>query len=233
MSRGLMNLLRGSKNNWHPPNGVDTTTSSYWLNWRYFLCCLWILISVVMAFYLIMKYERPNNRRTRNGEGGDDDDYGVVVCFEDVWKPCVKAIHPIWLMVFRFGSLWSIYGCYRYHYEVGGGRSEELDEAQAVGPQDRRHPCQAAGFCVYVFQIIFQLPIAMHSTNVVFLLFETALNSLVPIGGIVALSMLWNFLSCNKTEEFSLVEDVLAGWRVRTPVSGRGRKDFSKQPEFQ
>ncbi|KVH88760.1 hypothetical protein Ccrd_025799 [Cynara cardunculus var. scolymus] len=56
----------------------------------------------------------------------------------------------------------------------------------------------------------------MHSTNVVFLLFETALNSLVscfrflntktdpitipfvsnrvPIGGVVALSMLWKFL---------------------------------------
>ncbi|KVI08010.1 hypothetical protein Ccrd_013624, partial [Cynara cardunculus var. scolymus] len=105
----------------------------------------------------------------------------------------------------QFGSLWSIYGCYWYHNEVGGGRSEELDEAQAIGPQDRRDLAKPLAFGFMFFRSYFRcscayrlhflvhhctfffprehfnnfllLPIAMHSTNVVFLLFETALNS--------------------------------------------------------
>lgn len=93
MATTMMNVLRVSK------GSVDTTTSRYWLNWRFFLCCLWILTSIGVALCLIVKYESANNhRRIRNREEADDDG---VVYDEDTWKSCIKGIHPVWLMAFR------------------------------------------------------------------------------------------------------------------------------------
>ncbi|XP_024970977.1 uncharacterized protein LOC112509973 isoform X1 [Cynara cardunculus var. scolymus] len=96
-------LTGGSKNTWQPVMGPDTTTSSYWLNWRLFLCCVWILTSMAMASYLITKYEGPNNRKSRIREDDDEeeDDYGGVLYDDEVWKPCLKGIHPAWLMTYR------------------------------------------------------------------------------------------------------------------------------------
>ncbi|KAI7734480.1 hypothetical protein M8C21_030288, partial [Ambrosia artemisiifolia] len=230
----------GSKNTWQPVMGADTTTSSYWLNWRVLLCCVWILTAMGLASYLITKYERPLNGKSRNTSGynddgnidDDDDDYGGVVYDDEVWKPCLKGIHPAWLMTYRIfafvvllilitlnavvdggsifyyytqwtftlitiyfgiGSLLSIYGCCQHHNKVGGDRSEEQDEEQQaagaeitnmpiaakyVGPKDSIHHRQVAGFWGYAFQIMFQFIINMHSINAVFLLGDTALNSL-------------------------------------------------------
>ncbi|KAL8256935.1 hypothetical protein R6Q59_028976 [Mikania micrantha] len=104
-------LTGGSKNTWQPMTGADTTTSSYWLNWRVFLCCVWILTAMGMASYLITRYERPLNRKSRNrGDYDDDDDhddddhvddYGGVLYDDELWKPCLKGIHPVWLMIYR------------------------------------------------------------------------------------------------------------------------------------
>lgn len=95
-------LTGGSKNSWQPVMGADTTTSSYWLNWRVFSCSVWILISMGLASYIITKYEGPLRRKFRNREDNeDDDDYGGVVYDDELWKPCLKGIHPAWLMTFR------------------------------------------------------------------------------------------------------------------------------------
>lgn len=95
-------LTGGSKNSWQPVMGADTTTSSYWLNWRVFLCSVWILISMGLASYLITKYEGPLRRKFGNREDNEaDDDYGGVVYDDELWKPCLKGIHPAWLMTFR------------------------------------------------------------------------------------------------------------------------------------
>ncbi|KAJ9568161.1 hypothetical protein OSB04_004127 [Centaurea solstitialis] len=102
MEKAMMNLFSRSKNTWHPAKGVDTTTSRYWLNWRLLLCCAWILTSMGMAVYLIKRYEGPNKQRLTNvEEGRDDDDSRTVVYVDDSWKPCMKQIHPLWLMAFR------------------------------------------------------------------------------------------------------------------------------------
>ncbi|KAK9066472.1 hypothetical protein SSX86_013794 [Deinandra increscens subsp. villosa] len=93
-------LTGGSKNTWQPVMGPDTTTSSYWLNWRVFLSCVWILAAMGMASYLITKYEGPLNRKSRNREN-DDEDYGGVLYDDEVWMPCLKGIHPAWLMSYR------------------------------------------------------------------------------------------------------------------------------------
>lgn len=102
-------LTGGSKSTWQPVMGADTTTSSYWLNWRVFVCCVWIFTAMGLASYLITKYERPLNPKSRNRSDYDDnvddnednDDYGDVLYDDELWKPCLKGIHPAWLMTYR------------------------------------------------------------------------------------------------------------------------------------
>ncbi|GAA0186384.1 hypothetical protein LIER_33672 [Lithospermum erythrorhizon] len=43
---------------WQPVMTADTTTSSYWFNWRVLLSTLWLLMSLVFAAYLISKDEK-------------------------------------------------------------------------------------------------------------------------------------------------------------------------------
>ncbi|KAI7758436.1 hypothetical protein M8C21_001274 [Ambrosia artemisiifolia] len=94
-------LTGGSKNTWKPVMGSDTTTSSYWLNWRGLLCCVWILTAMGIASYLITKYEGASNQKSRHRENVNDEDYGGILYDDEIWKPCLKGIHPAWLMIYR------------------------------------------------------------------------------------------------------------------------------------
>ncbi|KAL8254324.1 hypothetical protein R6Q59_032545 [Mikania micrantha] len=76
---------------------VDTTDLSYWLNWRFFLCALWILIAIIVALILIIKNEVFNKKK--NGENGEDP---VGILYEDeTWRTSLKSLHPAWLLVYR------------------------------------------------------------------------------------------------------------------------------------
>ncbi|KAK6123500.1 hypothetical protein DH2020_042764 [Rehmannia glutinosa] len=96
----FLTFITGSTRSWQPAMTVDTTTASYWLNWRVLLCSLWILMSMVFASILITKHEYRRNSDERNAENRQEEPAGVL--YEDeIWKPCLRSIHPGWLLTFR------------------------------------------------------------------------------------------------------------------------------------
>ncbi|KAJ1412169.1 hypothetical protein SESBI_20645 [Sesbania bispinosa] len=83
---------------------IDTTTHSYWLNWRVYLCAVSVLLSMVAAFLIIWKHEGSRNFTSDKGENQQD----RTLSGDEAWKPCLKDIHPICLLAFRviaFSSL--------------------------------------------------------------------------------------------------------------------------------
>ncbi|XP_073057747.1 uncharacterized protein [Primulina eburnea] len=68
----------------------DPTSLSYWLTWRVLLCVICVLASILVGSYLIWKYE---------GDGTSNEG-----CYNLSWIPCLKQIHPIFLMSFRIIS---------------------------------------------------------------------------------------------------------------------------------
>ncbi|XP_031249877.1 uncharacterized protein LOC116107719 isoform X2 [Pistacia vera] len=81
------------------PVTEDTTVSSYWLNWRVLLCSIWLLSIMAISSFIIWKYESLDNLRSDEGETRQD--AAQFLCNDDAWRPCLKEIHPFWLLVFR------------------------------------------------------------------------------------------------------------------------------------
>ncbi|KAK6155206.1 hypothetical protein DH2020_009454 [Rehmannia glutinosa] len=77
----------------------DPTTLSYWLNWRVFVCALWVLTPMVVAAILIWKYELSDNLESEGGTTQQDNSRNLR--YNESWKTCLKEIHPIFLMIFR------------------------------------------------------------------------------------------------------------------------------------
>ncbi|WZZ06614.1 hypothetical protein YC2023_092535 [Brassica napus] len=75
---------------------AETNIPSYWLNWRFFVCAIFILTSLFLSSFLIWKYEGPVKRKA------DDQREPVGVVYDDeTWNTCVARIHPNWLLGFR------------------------------------------------------------------------------------------------------------------------------------
>ncbi|KAK8946792.1 hypothetical protein KSP39_PZI006452 [Platanthera zijinensis] len=93
-----MHLSTGSAmDSWRAAMSSDTAEASYWLNWRFALCALWVLASVAASSVLIWRFEcfgSPGGEENRDGKIG-------VLYEDEPWRPCLRTIHPVWLLIFR------------------------------------------------------------------------------------------------------------------------------------
>lgn len=93
-------LTDSHKDSWKPIMTAKTDTQSYWLNWRVLLCAIWIVVSVILASLLVWKYERLR-KPARNGSRETQQETSATLYEDETWRPCLKGIHPAWLMAFR------------------------------------------------------------------------------------------------------------------------------------
>ncbi|CAL9183589.1 unnamed protein product [Musa hybrid cultivar] len=85
-----------SSDSWQPVLTADSTDAYYWLNWRVLLCAIWVLSSMIIASILIWKFEGSNTET----EGSSPESHYPL--YEDeLWRPCLTEVHPVWLLVFR------------------------------------------------------------------------------------------------------------------------------------
>ncbi|WOH10554.1 hypothetical protein DCAR_0730023 [Daucus carota subsp. sativus] len=97
-----MDFITGSsKSSWQPVVTTDTTTSSYWLNWRVLICAICLVSSLVFTFFLILKYEGPRDSRNRSRETEEGKEHAGLVYEDELWKPSLRGIHPAWLLGYR------------------------------------------------------------------------------------------------------------------------------------
>jgi len=98
-------------------DATDTTTLSYWLNWRFFLCAVCVLLPTVPAFHLIWKDIR--SRKFTSGKGEDQPER--TLSGDEAWKPCLKEIHPVCLAVFRIIAFASLLASLVTKFHINGG----------------------------------------------------------------------------------------------------------------
>ncbi|CAN1179691.1 hypothetical protein LINPERHAP2_LOCUS34342 [Linum perenne] len=96
-----MSMLAGStEDTWHPVTAGDTTAASYWLNWRFLLCAVWVLASMNIALVLIWKKEQNLHCQEVEEERKEE----AFLYDDQAWMPSLKGIHPAWLLVFRLSA---------------------------------------------------------------------------------------------------------------------------------
>ncbi|XP_060672285.1 uncharacterized protein LOC107415294 isoform X4 [Ziziphus jujuba] len=156
---------------------VDSTNLSYWLNWRVLLCAIWVITTMIIAFVIMWKYEG----RLTSGRGQTEQDVNENVHDNDSWKPCLKQIHPIWLLVFRVAAFCMLLPSLIVKVETNGDGllpwslfildteqgpyvpliSEEstsiLRKKNALNLQEDGHTTGLPRTCNYVFEILFQM----------------------------------------------------------------------------
>ncbi|XP_074326607.1 uncharacterized protein LOC141664553 [Apium graveolens] len=98
---------------------ADTNTLSYWLNWRFFLCAIWVFTSMVAAAMIIWKYEAFTMSKTRRRRDGQET-LGYLYRGE-AWRTCFKAIHPVWLLAVRMIAFLVLLALLSYNIFIDGG----------------------------------------------------------------------------------------------------------------
>ncbi|KAI8527072.1 hypothetical protein RHMOL_Rhmol12G0047600 [Rhododendron molle] len=78
---------------------TDTTDLSYWLNWRFFTCAVFIFGSMVVSVFVIWKNEGFKKSKTE-GRHNWQDTAGILYK-DETWRTSLKVIRPGWLLAYR------------------------------------------------------------------------------------------------------------------------------------
>lgn len=115
-----MNFLTGpSKHSRQPIMAADTTSLSYWLNWRFFLCAIWVLGMMVVALVIVWKNEGSNRTKSRRGENRKE---RAGALYEDeTWRACLKDINPVWLLAYRMIAFILLFALLIANIVIDGG----------------------------------------------------------------------------------------------------------------
>ncbi|KAF3618698.1 putative signal recognition particle receptor subunit beta-like isoform X1 [Capsicum annuum] len=130
---------------------VETSSKSYWLNWRFLLLASGLVVIAGTAVRIIWKYE--GSPRSGKQEGDSKKKPVGFLYKDEAWTTCHKAIHPAWLLAYRtimfffllwtfslvtiyfgLGSSLSIYGCILYRKGVASGKVCSVDEERNDSP---------------------------------------------------------------------------------------------------
>lgn len=98
---------------------TDTTDPSYWLNWRFFGCTIFVLIPMVIATILICKYEGSNSRGRERRESLVQ--ARGILYTDESWRPCLKDMHPAWLLAYRVVGFFILLGLLVLNVVKDGG----------------------------------------------------------------------------------------------------------------
>ncbi|GAA0148656.1 hypothetical protein LIER_08039 [Lithospermum erythrorhizon] len=93
-----------SNHDWNPVMTADTANLSYWLNWRFLVCAIFVLIAMVVAAVLIWKHEGFGKSRKGKHEDHEEEIVGTVN-IDDCWKTSSESIHAGWLLGYRLIAL--------------------------------------------------------------------------------------------------------------------------------
>ncbi|RWR85646.1 hypothetical protein CKAN_01451700 [Cinnamomum micranthum f. kanehirae] len=97
----------------------DTNTLEYWLNWRVLVCAIWVLSPMIAAAILIRNYEGSDATEHESGETQPET---TGTLYEDeCWKPCLKEIHPAWLLAFRIVAFFILLALLIINIVLDGG----------------------------------------------------------------------------------------------------------------
>ncbi|KAK8522614.1 hypothetical protein V6N12_056315 [Hibiscus sabdariffa] len=75
-------------------------TPGYWFNWRVLLCALWVLFTAIFSLFLTWKCE--GFRKPNHDTEETQQDTAGSLHEDETWRPCLKGIHPAWLMASDF-----------------------------------------------------------------------------------------------------------------------------------
>ncbi|GLT33252.1 hypothetical protein SLA2020_078560 [Shorea laevis] len=84
---------------------ADSTSLSYWLSWKVLLCLIIVVAPMILALFIIWKYEGEGEKQLNSDARETPQDVGFVLYDENIWRPCLREIHPFWLLGFQVIAL--------------------------------------------------------------------------------------------------------------------------------
>uniref|UniRef100_A0A0E0G0L4 Uncharacterized protein n=1 Tax=Oryza nivara TaxID=4536 RepID=A0A0E0G0L4_ORYNI len=98
-----------STRSWEPTVTADTSDLHYWMQWRAAVCALSVLACMAVAACLVWRHEGPGAERrpggaSGGGRGSKERRRPGVLYDDEAWRPCLRDIHPAWLLGYRLIS---------------------------------------------------------------------------------------------------------------------------------